>query len=48
MSTQLQKASSPGMRPVRPLGRCEVTLKETCGVEFVREVVNSPRMRTVQ
>lgn len=45
---QLQKASSPGIRSVRPLEKCEVTLKETCGVVFVREVVKSPRMRTVQ
>lgn len=37
---QLQKASSPGIRSVRPL--------EKCGVVFVMEVVKSPRMRTVQ
>lgn len=48
MLTQLQNASSPGSRPVRLLGRCEVTLKETCGVVFVREVLNTPRMRTLQ
>lgn len=43
MSTQLHKASWP----VRPSGKCDVTLKDTCGMVFVREVVNSPRMRTV-
>jgi hypothetical protein len=32
---------------VRPLGRCEVTLKEICGVVYVREVVKSPRIMTV-
>lgn len=48
MSTQLQRASSPGITPVRPLEKCEVILKETCGVVIVGEVVKSPRMRTVR